>query len=237
VANFKTHFGVGATSSAILSGVLLSMEVLTPMEATVAFGIGTFGSLLPDIDADNSKSIEIAFTIISLLITILFVFAKTAEYSIIELLVMSGAIFWTVRFGFIGIFRKISRHRGMFHSVPLGLIFGVGTAILMHNFFGLNSLVSWIYGIMMSFGYIVHLILDELYSVDLGNRRVKKSAGTALKFFTPYQIQNLLIYITLGLLLLISPDFSLVKETLFSYDAWLNFKYSLFPQDGKWFFH
>jgi len=85
VANFKTHFSVGATSSAILSGVLLSMEVLTPTEAILAFGIGTFGSLLPDIDADNSKSIEIAFTIISLLVTIIFVFAKTAEYSIIEL--------------------------------------------------------------------------------------------------------------------------------------------------------
>ncbi len=158
MANFKTHFAVGATSSAVLSGVLLSMKVLTPVEAILAFGIGTFGSLLPDIDADNSKSIQIAFTIISLLVTTIFIFAKTAEYSIIELLIMSGIIFGTVRFGFIGVFRKISRHRGMFHSVPLGLIFGVGTTVLMHSFFGINSFTSWVYGIMMSFGYIVHLI-------------------------------------------------------------------------------
>jgi len=237
VANFKTHFSVGATSSAILSGVLLSMEVLSPTQAIMAFGIGTFGSLLPDIDADNSKSIEIAFTIISLLITILFVFAKTAVYSIIELLSMAGVVFYTVRFGFIGVFRKISRHRGMFHSIPLGLIWGVATAILMHAFFGLDSLVSWVYGIMMSFGYMIHLILDEIYSVDLENRRVKKSAGTALKLFTPYAVQNILIYATLIILILIAPDFSLAKEYLFSYDAWLNFKYSLLPRDGKWFFH
>ncbi len=37
---------------------------------------------------------------------------------------------------------------------------------------------------MISADYIIHLLLDELYSVDLENRRVKKSVGTAFKFFS-----------------------------------------------------
>jgi len=241
MANFNTHFAVGATASAIISGVLLSMEVVLPTEAIIAFAIGTFGSLMPDVDSDNSKSIGIGFTVISLLITILFIFAKSSTYSIIEMLVMSGAVFYTIRFGFIGAFRKISKHRGMFHSIPVALIWGVTTAIIMHIFFGLNSLVAWIYGVMMSLGYIVHLILDEIYSVDLGNRRMKKSSGTAFKFFklktTKDKFQNIFIYFFLIALFLIAPDTSLLKEALFSHEAWLNFKDVLLPYDGKWFFH
>ncbi len=36
---------------------------------------------------------------------------------------------------------------------------------------------------MVTIGYIVHLVLDEIYSVDLKNRKIKKSFGTALKLF------------------------------------------------------
>ncbi len=90
---------------------------------------------------------------------------------------------------------------------------------------------------MIGFGYMVHLILDEIYSIDLGNRRVKKSAGTALKFFTQSQIQNLILYISIWFLLTVAPEFTSIKETLFSYDAWINFKYALLPSDGRWFLH
>ncbi len=239
MANFNTHFAVGATSSAIITGVLLSMKVVEPTEAIMAFAIGTFGSLMPDIDADNSKSIDIGFTVISLLTTILFVFAKSNIYSLVEMLIMGGVIFSSIRFGFIGIFRKLSRHRGIFHSIPMALIWGVGTVIISYYSFKLDSLISWIYGIMISFGYIVHLILDEIYSVDLGNRRVKKSAGTAFKFFSINSnmdaIKYIFIYFILIALFMYSPDTSIIKQALFSHNAWLNFKNVLLPYDGKWF--
>ena len=241
MANFNTHFIVGATATSVLSGTLLSMEVLSPNEAALAFVLGTFGSLMPDIDADNSKSIGIAFTLISLLITTLAVFVKSSTYSLVEMLLMAGVIFSLIRFGFIGIFRKVSKHRGMFHSVPVAFIWGVSTAIIMHLFFDLNALLSWSYGLMITWGYLVHLILDEIYSVDLGNRRIKKSFGTALKFFkfktTTDKIQNIIIYATLGWLMSIAPDTFLIKEAFFSPEAWANFKDILLPYDGRWFFH
>jgi hypothetical protein len=241
MANFNTHFGVGATACSIISGVLLSMEVIAPSEAVIAFAIGTFGSLMPDVDSDNSKAIGIGFTVISLLITILFVFAKAMTYSIIEMLIMGGVVFYTVRFGFIGVFRKISRHRGIFHSIPMALIWGVSTSVIAHTFFGLNSLVAWVYGFMMSFGYMVHLILDEAYSVDLGNRRVKKSAGTAFKLFkiknSRDAIKYIFVYFVLIAILMFAPDTSMIKDALFSHNAWLNFKDVLLPYDGRWFIH
>jgi len=237
VANFKTHFTVGVTSSAVISSVLLSMKVLAPSEAIVAFVLGTLGSFLPDIDADNSKSIEIAFSVISLLVTIMFVFANVEVYSIAELLIMAAVIFLTIRFGFIDIFKKISRHRGMFHSVPVAFIWGLAVTVLIYHLFSVSALVAWIYGLMMSLGYLIHLLLDEIYSVDLENRKVKKSSGTALKLYGDNKIQNIAIYAALFVLLLMVPDCSELKEKLFSFDAWLKFKASLLPQDGVWFVH
>jgi membrane-bound metal-dependent hydrolase YbcI (DUF457 family) len=241
MANFNTHLVVAGGASAVLSGTMLSMEVILPTEAILAFSLGTFGGLMPDIDSDNSKSIGIGFTVISLLVTILAVFMKSSTYSIVEMLIMAGVIFSAIRFGMIDIFRKISRHRGMFHSIPVAFIWGVITAIIMHLFFGLNALISWVYGIMIIWGYIVHLILDEIYSVDLRNKRVKKSSGTAFKFFKlktrTDKIQNLIIYIFLFLLIDISPDFSLIEKALFSMEAFQNFMDVLLPYDGKWFFH
>ncbi len=241
MANFNTHFIVGATATSMLSGTLLSMEILTPNESAMAFALGTFGSLMPDVDSDNSKSIGIGFTVISLLITTLVVFVNSSTYSLVEMLLMAGAVFYVIRFGLIGSFRKISKHRGMFHSIPVALMWGVVTTIVMHWFFDLNALVAWCYGLMVTWGYLVHLILDEIYSVDLGNRRIKKSAGTALKFFRLKTqsdiIQNLIIYASLGYLLTIAPDTSLIKEALFSQEAWANFKDILLPYDGRWFFH
>ncbi len=241
MANFNTHLVVAAVASAVVSGSMLSMEVIEPTEAVMAFALGTFGGLMPDIDADNSKSIGIGFSVISLLLTILAVFMKLSSYSIVEMLIMAGAVFSLVRFGFIKVFRKVSRHRGMFHSIPVAIIWGVVTAIVMELFFGLNSLISWVYGIMITWGYIVHLILDEIYSVDLRNKRIKKSSGTALKFFKlktrTDKIQNVIIYISLYFLLSVAPDFTLAKEALFSVDAWRNFIDILIPYDGRWFFH
>jgi hypothetical protein len=220
---------------------MLSMEIIEPYQAIMAFTIGTFGGLLPDLDSNRSKAIGVGFTVISLLITAIFVFVKSSTYSILEMLIMGPMIFYTIRFGVIEAFRKVSKHRGMFHSIPVALLWGVGTTILMHLFFSLDELISWIYGFMMSFGYIVHLILDEIYSVDLANKRLKKSSGTALKFFklktTKDKIQNIIIYLSLIMLFSIAPDITLLKDTLFSQEAWLNFKDVLLPYDGRWFFH
>lgn len=241
MANFNTHLSVATTASAMISGTLLSMEVLSPNQAVIAFVLGTLGGLLPDVDSAHSTSIKVGFNVLSLLMTIMFIFVESSTYSLVEMFIMSGLVFLGIRYGFLELFRKISKHRGMFHSVPVALIWGTVVAILMYFFFALNSLVSWVYGLMITVGYLVHLILDEIYSVDLRNRRVKKSWGTAFKFYklktTTDKIQTVLVYGALIGLLSIAPDTSMIQTEIFSQEAWLNFKDVLIPYDGKWFFH
>jgi hypothetical protein len=155
--------------------------------------------------------------------------------------IVASLVFVGIRYAFLEFFRKISKHRGMFHTVPVALIWGIVVASMCQWFFDLNSLVSWVYGFMITWGYLVHLILDETYSVDLGNRRMKRSSGTAFKFgmfkTRNQQIQTAIIYVSIPLLLLIAPPIDLLQTAIFSQEAWLNFKDILIPYDGRWFFH
>ena len=241
MANFNTHFTVSAGASALLSSTLLSMGILAPQEAIGAFFLGTLGGLLPDIDSAYSTSIKISFNIFSFLATMIVIFLQYVHYSLVEMFLIAFGVFISIRYVFLEIFRKISTHRGMFHSIPVAIIWGLLLVIFLHLFFGLNPLISWIYGFMISSGYIVHLLLDELYSVDLGNARIKKSFGTAFKFFNFKSsfgtLQTLLIYGSIYLLLGIAPDSSLFIETLFSKESWLTLQTILLPLDGKWFIH
>ena len=241
MANFNTHFTVAAGASAVVSATLLSMEVVTPEQAVIAFGLGTLGGLLPDVDSAHSTSIKVGFNVLSLLMTIMLIFVKSSTYSLVEMAIVASLVFVGIRYAFLEFFRKISKHRGMFHTVPVAVIWGIVVASMCQWFFDLNSLVSWVYGFMITWGYLVHLILDETYSVDLGNRRMKRSSGTAFKFGMfknrNQQIQTAVIYASIPLLLLIAPETDLLQTAIFSQEAWLNFKDILLPYDGRWFFH
>jgi hypothetical protein len=240
MANFNTHFVVGAGASSFVSGTLLAMGSITSTEALMAFAFGTVGSLLPDIDSSRSKAIELAFTLFAMLSTVLMIFVQVNRYSLIEMFIMAIFLFALLRFGVIELFRRVSIHRGMFHSIPAAIIWGLGTVILVKHIFYIDNFIAWIYGFMVTFGYLVHLILDEIYSVDLKNRKIKRSFGTAMKLYkidTNFAIiQTVAMYILILYLLKESPDSSEVWDILLNQEAWEKFKDILFPS-GRWFFH
>ena len=54
-------------------------------------------------------------------------------------------------------------------------------------------------GITGTMGYLMHLVLDEAYSVDFNNKRIKRSFGTALSLFKKNRFINIfLLYIAFG---------------------------------------
>ena len=68
----------------------------------------------------------------------------------------------------------------MFHSIPALAISGLGVFLLYdHDNLGLHSLPGA--GVMI--GFLSHLVLDEIYAVDLGGLvpRLNQFAGSARK--------------------------------------------------------
>ena len=109
------------------------------------------------------------------------------------------------------IFKKTTKHRGMIHSIPAGLLFWFLTSLIAYKYFSLNLTKSYFLGMFVFIGYITHLILDEIYSVDITGKKIKKSFGSALKICSKDKAVNLLIYSLLFLVFIFLPK----KDILF----------------------
>ena len=95
--------------------------------------------------------------------------------------------------------------------------------------------VAWLGAAFMFVGYLTHLTLDEIYSVDVMDTRLKSSFGTALKFFDRRHF-----YASLGMAaatlgaIVISPPTATFVDGLSSRSLWSGLEQRLLPPD-KWF--
>ena len=96
-----------------------------------------------------------------------------------------------IRYGLSHLFKHLTVHRGMFHSIPAMLIAGLIVFLLDHG----SDLTVRLFlagGVMI--GFLSHLVLDELCSVDFMGMHLKKSAGSALKLVSKSLPATLICY-------------------------------------------
>jgi hypothetical protein len=224
MANFSTHFNVASFVSAIGSGTLFYAGIVDKQEAIILFGGGILGGILPDIDSQNSKPTQIMQYFFSNVISFFVLFNYIDSYPILNLLLIwIGSFMATLTI--LDFFSKITKHRGMFHSVPAGMAFGFLFSLLFYYIFHFRCLVSWYFGVMIFIGYLTHLILDEIYSVDLIGRRIKKSFGTALKFYSPKErLSTLFFYLILIGSIWLMPCKDIFIESLKKFDIISHYK-------------
>src|SRR5262249_48261037 len=98
-----------------------------------------------------------------------------------------------IRFGVSWLFKRLTVHRGIYHSIPAMAIAGLAVFLLYHS--SDLTIRAFLAGGMM-LGFLSHLVLDELYSVNfLGLKfRLNKYAGSALKLTSPSWSVTLVAY-------------------------------------------
>ena len=208
MANFKTHKNIGIVSTlAATCGIYflntikstipgafqgifdIQLNIFT-MAAMVLLGI--IGSLIPDIDLKTStpsKFFKIFIYFMTFVIgTFIFTHLKTELQRIFEtteLYLMLGfmGVAFIVGTMIIKFFQSSMIHRGVVHSIPFAFV----CSILLYELFslqilyGINIIDSFFVSVAFFNGFLTHLLLDEVYSVDLRGIRLKSSFGTALK--------------------------------------------------------
>ncbi|MDD5035038.1 MAG: metal-dependent hydrolase [Methylococcaceae bacterium] len=181
MANFKTHFFVASGISGVAAIACMKAGIVQAGETPVLLGLGTFGGLLPDIDSDHSVPIKISFNLLAFALAFLVMFMFVGRYTVLELAAVWLGVFLAVRYLVLELFISFTTHRGAIHSLLAAVFFSLCTVSLSHHLFAKPYPISWIYGAFIGFGFVIHLLLDELFSVDLLNRRIKSSFGSALK--------------------------------------------------------
>jgi hypothetical protein len=184
MANFNTHLSVAIAASAGVAVLAVNTHVMTITDAPWMIAFGAIGGMLPDIDSGHSTPIKLFFTTLALitLLTVINVFKNSYQPYIV--LLMAAVAYVLVRYTLLALFDHFTDHRGIFHSILTAVFFCLLMVCIGCYFLHWDNLHSWLSGVFIGFGFIIHLLLDELYSVDLSNKRMKKSFGTALKLYS-----------------------------------------------------
>jgi hypothetical protein len=194
MASFRGHLAAGAALGVAYGawGALHWNMGWGPVGLGV--GLTTLGAFLPDLDSDSGVPVREMFNLAGAVAPILLLPRLQLEgLTADQLVVVMGAIYLVVRFGLSALFKRLTVHRGMFHSLPAMAIAGLGVFLLYHH----ASVYQRAYmagGVML--GFLSHLVLDELFAVDLMGLtpRLNKAAGSAVKLWSGSWTATLVTY-------------------------------------------
>lgn len=235
MANFTTHIAIGTVVSGALATLTLAADVVAPQNLVAVTLAGALGSVLPDIDLKDSRPSRAMFAGLAIFASFAVLFNAATHYSIAELWLLWLGTLLLVRYGLHTVFHRLAVHRGIWHSILAAVFCSVATAIVFRHLLDKPEGVSWLAAAFMFVGYITHLTLDEIYSVDVMDTRIKSSFGTALKLFDRRHF-----YASVGmaaataLAIMVSPQTSTFVHGLSSHDMWSGLEQRLLPT-GKWF--
>ncbi len=213
MADFKTHLTF-STATGIGYGTVAHFLFQVPSHTCILAGtLCSLSGMLPDIDSDKGRPLKEIMSALAAMVPMLLLERLTQLQLTQETIVVVGiAAYFLVRFGFAAILRKTTVHRGMFHSIPMAVIFGEIAFLLTTGELGIRVYKAS----AVTLGYLSHLFLDEVYSIQWkrGLLNAKKSSGTAMKIYGKRFLPTLATYLQLALL-----TFLVIEEPNWVYDG------------------
>lgn len=235
MAGFDVHVSVASVVGGVGVTILMGTGQADPQIALICFFATMIGGVLPDVDADESIPLRLAFTFFAMLASFLVMFSYADGYSILELIVLWLLMFLFVRLVVLELFTRTTSHRGIFHSLPAGVLFACVTAILLSRLFHHSAKLSWLAGLFVLLGYVVHLLLDELYSLNLlGAGGVSSSFGSAFKLYSNNIWVTCALYAAIAVLFLFTPSLAEMVDAVFNQATW-NALQTRWVPTGAWF--
>jgi membrane-bound metal-dependent hydrolase YbcI (DUF457 family) len=198
MAGFRTHITFSTLCGVVYGGAAVNPLGFTPETAFLAAGVTAVGGMLPDLDSDSGVPVREMSGLAAAVVPLLLMPRLMANGMTHEgVLATLAGLYLLIRYGASWALRRVSVHRGMFHSIPAMLISGLLVYLEYHSpDHRVRLLLAG--GVML--GFLSHLVLDEIYSVDFNGVRLKLkgSAGSALKFVSPSWVATSACYGLLG---------------------------------------
>ncbi|NDC55039.1 MAG: metal-dependent hydrolase, partial [Planctomycetia bacterium] len=192
---FRVHIAGSSLVGAGYATATWALGGMPPTTCALAGGLCAVAGMLPDLDSGPGiplkESVGFAAAVIPMLLIHRF---QNAGLSFEAIILAGAALYLVVRFGLTWLLQNHAVHRGMFHSLPAALVAG---QIAFLAFGAEDPLRRYFIASAVVLGFLTHLVLDEIWSVRMGwfGPKVKKSFGTALKFYGSEAWSNLLTYV------------------------------------------
>jgi len=195
VPGFQAHIigssivGVGYAAAAWYVGGM------TPATCLLGGTVCAVAGLLPDLDSGPDAPTRETVSFAAAIVPMLLLERLQQTGMPMEAIILAGAAAYAlIRYGATWLLDHYSAHRGMFHSLPAAAIAGQVTFLAfghddpMRRYFISGAVVL---------GFLTHLVLDEIWSVRLGQfgAKAKNAFGTAMKFHGPVLWSNVVTYV------------------------------------------
>jgi hypothetical protein len=200
----STALGVGYGAAAWLG---MQIDWAT---CVIAGGLTGLAGMLPDLDAPTGQPVREVFGLAATLAPVLLIRQLSAgvswtydrlvggevELTPAQIVVVMAACYFTVRFAAAWLLDRLTVHRGMWHSIPAALITAAIAFLLLD---APDPMTRLLLAGGPFLGFMSHLVMDEIWSLRVsdGDVQLKKSAGTAMKFFSSSIPATLTAYVIL----------------------------------------
>jgi hypothetical protein len=237
MANFTTHIAAGTLVSGALATLTMAADVVAPENLIAVTMAGVLGSVLPDIDLKDSRPSQAMFSGLAIFFSFAVLFTTAEHLSIAELLLAWLGTLILVRYGAKALFHEFSYHRGIWHSVLAAVFCSAVTAVVYYYLLRRPDGVAWLAAGFMFIGFMTHLVLDEIYSVDVMDVRIKSSFGTAVKLAdTNRWGHTISMAVATALIFMIVPPTKTFASAISSHAMWASLQKKMLPADrDRWF--
>jgi membrane-bound metal-dependent hydrolase YbcI (DUF457 family) len=202
VAGFRTHITVSSLCGIAYGGAAVQPLGFSTEAGILAAGITGVGGMLPDLDSASGRPVREMFGLAAVMVPLMLAHRLKHAGVVSEEGTLASMLFGylIIRYVVSDIFKQFTVHRGMYHSIPAMLIAGLCVYLAYHSP-DLHIRLLLACGVMI--GFLSHLVLDEIYSVDWKGMKpkLKSSAGSAVKFASPSLPATVTCYLILGGLL------------------------------------
>jgi LexA-binding, inner membrane-associated putative hydrolase len=200
MASYRGHLTFSTGLGVTYAGASVWLLNVDPALAGVAGLLTALGGLLPDLDSDSGVPVREMFNLAATLLPLMEL-RRLAGLGLSpeQMLLAFAGMYAVIRFGVRAVFKRFTVHRGMFHSVPAMLIAGL---VVFLGYNHPNPAVRGYLAFGTMLGFLSHLVLDELCSVDFRGLapKLNQFAGTALKLRSPSWTANVVAYALLAAL-------------------------------------
>lgn len=198
MASYRGHLTFSSLLGAAYGGFAAWYWQLDWGPALLGASLTTAGGLLPDLDSSSGVPVRELFSASATLLPLLLIPRLRQDgFTMEQSLALMVLAYILVRYVLSSLFKRWTVHRGMFHSIPAMLIAGLAMYLLYHS----SELMIRLYlagGVLL--GFLSHLVLDEIYSVDFNGITVSLNqfAGSALKLGSKSFVATGFTYLLLG---------------------------------------
>jgi membrane-bound metal-dependent hydrolase YbcI (DUF457 family) len=200
VPGFRAHITGSSIAGAGYGLAAWYVGDLPPMTCALGAGLCGVAGMMPDLDSGSEEPLRESVAFAAAIVPLMLIPRFQRAGMPIEGIILAGAVIYlAIRFGLAWLLSNYTQQRGMLHSLPAAAIAGqvtylaLGTEEPLRRYFISSAVVL---------GFLTHLVLDEIWSVQQGmfGPKFKKSFGTALKFHGPVMWSNIVSYILVILL-------------------------------------